>query len=202
MKLPVAYAVLVAALLQGCGSGNSGAAPEPALDRGPDPFVFATAPLSAYAQIDRMGQPVVATVLLHTAQKDAFNAGEPADDGNFAGFMTGRLEELHRALDGPMSDIGITPCALDVCIRQVLSKIVPDTLQLNLSKPDGFPNGRRFKDVTVDRILSMALTDTTTPGLCNGVPCSVTSFESIPLNPTHNELPLMTEFPYLAPPHP
>lgn len=196
---------LVLCLLSACGGGSGGtpaAIPDTVQDRGPDPYIFSTAGKSAYARVDRMGQPVVATVLLHTPQKDPFNQGDPANDGDFAGFMTHRLDELHKALDGPMSAIGITPCALDVCIRQVLSKIIPDTLQLDLSQPDGFPNGRRFQDITVDRVLSMALADTTTPGVCNGSPCNVHSFESIPLNPTQNEAPLMADFPYLAPPNP
>lgn len=193
----------LALLLSACG-GNDASNPAAAatLDRGADPFIFSTAPKAAYAQVDRMGQPVVATVLLHTSEKDAFNQDDPARDGNFAGFMTERLEELHEALDRQIMGKGITPCALDVCIRQVINKIIPDTLQLDLSKPDGFPNGRRFADVTVDRILSMALADTTTPGQCNGAPCTDRAFENVPINPTRNDMPFPAEFPYLPAPHP
>ena len=204
MRLQYILRFALLCCLAGCGGSatNNTSIPDTAQDRGPDPFVFSTASKAAYAQVDRMGQPVVATVLLHTPQKDSFNQAEPANDGDYAGFMTDRLEELHRALDQQLIDSGLTPCVLDVCLRQVLSKIVPDTLQLDLTQPDGFPNGRRFKDITVDRILSMALTDTTTPGMCNGEACNVHSVEKIPLDPIANEVPLLTAFPYLAPPHP
>lgn len=165
-------------------------------------FSFSTQPRSAYARVDRMGQPVVATVLLHTEDKDHFNGTDPAEDGDFSALMLERLEELHTGLDDALIAKGITPCALDVCARQVVNKIIPDTLQLDLSKPDGFPNGRRFEDITVDRILSMALADTTTPGDCYGHPCDVHAFENLPNNPTRNESPFLAQFPYLAAPHP
>lgn len=184
-----------------CGNDNV-AAPAQTPPLAPETFVFSTAPPSAYAQVDRMGQPVVATVLLHTSEKSGFNQDDPANDGNFAAFMTERLRELHDALDADIVALGITPCALDVCVRQVISKIIPDTLQLDLTQPDAFPNGRRFEDVTVDRVLSLALADTATPGQCNGVPCTDRAFENLPLNPLRNEVPLPAEFPYLAPPHP
>jgi hypothetical protein len=172
----------------------------------PDPtvsaFTFQTMPLSAYARVDRMGQPVVATVLLHTEDKDHFNGTEPSEDGDFSELMLERLRELHIGLDDAIIAKGITPCALDVCTRQVVNKIIPDTLQLDLSQPDGFPNGRRFEDPTVDRILSMALADTTTPGDCYGHPCDVFAFENLPNNPTRNESPFLAQFPYLAAAHP
>lgn len=191
-------------LLAACGGGGGsddsggGSLPPPT----PSAFSFQTMPLSAYARVDRMGQPVVATVLLHTEDKDHFNGTEPAQDGDFSELMLERLEELHVGLDDAIIAKGLTPCALDVCARQVVSKIIPDTLQLDLSQPDGFPNGRRFEDITVDRILSMALLDTTTPGDCIGRPCDVHSFERAPTNPVQNESPFLAQFPYLAPPHP
>ena len=200
----ISLALLSGLLLSGCGGGGGGGAdggtplPEPTTGS----FTFKTEPLSAYARVDRMGQPVVATVLLHTEDKDHFNGTEPAEDGDFSELMLERLEELHVGLDDAIRAKGITPCALDVCARQVVSKIIPDTLQFDLSKPDGFPNGRRFEDITVDRILSMALADMTTPGDCNGRPCDIHAFERLPNNPLQNESPFLAQFPYLAPPHP
>lgn len=202
-RLAMSVLSLSAVLLSGCGGGgggNDGGTPLP--DPTPSGFTFRTEPLSAYARVDRMGQPVVATVLLHTEDKDHFNGTEPSEDGDFSELMLERLEELHVGLDDAIIAKGITPCALDVCARQVVSKIIPDTLQLDISKPDGFPNGRRFEDITVDRILSMALTDMTTPGDCNGRPCDVHAFERLPNNPLQNESPFLAQFPYLAAPHP
>lgn len=195
--------VCAAGLLAGCGGGGGGADGTPPLPEPvPGSFSFETADKSAYLRVDRMGQPVVATVLLKTADKDAFNSTDPAEDADYSSLMLERLRELHTGLDDALIAKGITPCALDVCTRQVVNKIIPDTLQLDLSQPDGFPNGRRFEDITVDRILSMALADTTTPGDCNGRPCTVQAFELLPSNPTRNESPFLAQFPYLAPPHP
>ena len=196
--------VSAAALLLGCGGGaGSGTTAPPTLPPvSADPFVFQNFDRAAYAQIDRMGQPVVATVLLKTADKDRFNGTAPAEDADYASLMLERLQELHTGLDDALIAAGITPCAVDVCSRQVVNRIIPDTLQLDLSQPDGFPNGRRFEDITVDRILSLALTDTTAPGDCNGRPCTAQAFELLPVNPTRNESPFLAQFPYLAAAHP
>jgi len=195
----------VAGLLLGCGGGAGSGTTTPPPTLPPvvaAPFVFQKFDRASYAQVDRMGQPVVATVLLKTADKDRFNSTAPAEDADYASLMLQRLQELHTGLDDALIAAGITPCAVDVCSRQVVSKIIPDTLQLDLSQPDGFPNGRRFEDITVDRILSLALSDMTTPGDCNGRPCTVQAFELIPNNPTRNESPFLAQFPYLAAAHP
>ncbi len=200
LYLPLLVTGLVLAACGGGGAGNAVTTPPPVV--GADPFVFQTFAKVSYGRMDRMGQPVVATVLLHTEDKDHFNGTDPGDDGDFAHLMTERLDELHVGLDDAIIAKGLTPCATDVCLRQVIGKIIPDTLQLDLSLPDGFPNGRRFEDPTVDRILSMALLDTTTPGTCGSRPCDVFSFETLPNNPTRNESPFLAQFPYLAAAHP
>lgn len=197
--------LLTISLLSACGGGAGGSAATPTplppvVDA--NPFTFQTFGKAAYVRVDRMGQPVVATVLLHTEDKDHFNSTDPSEDSDFSELMLERLEELHTGLDDAIIAKGITPCPLDVCARQVVSKIIPDTLQLDLSQPDGFPNGRRFEDITVDRILSMALVDITTPGDCYGHPCDVHAFENLPNNPKQNESPFLAQFPYLAAPHP
>ena len=194
---------LAALLLLACGGGGDTATPQPpAPPPLADPFVFQSFPKTAYGRFDRMGQPVVATVLLLTADKDAFNGGNPNEDGDYAQLMTTRLQQLHTGLDEAITARGLAVCPTDVCLRQVIGKIIPDTLQLDLSQPDGFPNGRRFEDPTVDRILSMALLDLTTPGTCGSGPCTVFSFEQVPNNPTRNESPFLAQFPYLAAAHP
>ncbi|MES2684353.1 MAG: hypothetical protein V4650_12615 [Pseudomonadota bacterium] len=186
----------------GGGGGNNATPAPPAPPPVADPFVFQTFPKTAYGRFDRMGQPVVATVLLLTADKDPFNGSDPNQDGDYAALMTQRLEQLHVGLDDAIIAEGLAVCPTDVCLRQVIGKIIPDTLQFDLSQPDGFPNGRRFEDPTVDRILSMALLDLTTPGTCGSGPCTVFSFEQLPTNPTRNESPFLAQFPYLAAAHP
>ena len=190
---------LAGLLLCACGGGSGGKPPVD--DRGPDPYLFSREPLAAYRQVDRMGAPVVATVLLPTSQKDSFNEGDPIDDGDFARFMVKSLDQLHFELDDDLLALGYTPCAVDICTRQAVPRIVPDVLRLRLDEADGFPNGRRLQDAVVDRILAIALLDLSTPGDCRGEPCAFDSFVKLPLNPTANESAFLDDFPYLAPPH-
>lgn len=196
--------LLMLCSLGACNGGGGGSAVPPA----PTPvdpalaFSFQSFSKVSYAPVDRMGQPAIATILLPRPERDRFNATEPDEDGDYSSLMLTRLQQLHEGLDDDLRSKGITPCALDICSRQVVGRIIPDTLMLDLSQPDGFPNGRRFEDITVDRVLSLALADITTPGDCNGRPCDVHSFERVPVNPPRNESPLLAQFPYLAPPHP
>lgn len=195
--------------LAACGGGGGdggddngeGALPEP--DRGSDPFQFSKADPATYARVDRMGAPVVATVLLPTAQKDRFNAGDPEDDGDFAEFMIPTLDRLHFELDDALRAAGFTPCAVDVCARQAVPNIIPDVLRLRLDQRDGFPNGRRLEDSVVDRILAVALLDLTNASArCAGKACTIDSLVQLPLNPAFNEEPYELAFPYLGLPHP
>ncbi len=176
--------------------------PEPMLDRGADPFVFSTTPPEGYARVDRTGAPVVATVLLPTSQRNRFNEDDPVNDGDYSEFVVPTLERLHFELDDDLVALGLTPCAVDGCVRQAVPMVVPDVLHLTLAQSDGFPNGRRLEDSVVDRIIAVALLDIETPGDCTGAPCTVDSFVEIPINPTANELAFLPDFPYLAPPHP
>ena len=190
------------ALACACESDDDRRRAEPMLDRGPDPFVFSTAPPEAYARVDRMGAPVVATVLLPTSQKDRFNQDDPINDGDYSEFVVPTLERLHFELDDDLAALGLATCAIDVCVRQAVPMVVPDVLRLTLAQPDGFPNGRRLEDSVVDRIVAVALLDLDTPGDCTGSPCTVDTFVQIPVNPTANDLAFLPDFPYLAPPHP
>lgn len=195
-------ALLCALLLCSACSDDDPPAPEPMLDRGPDPFVFSTAAPEGYVRVDRMGGPVTATVLLPVSEKDRFNGGDPDDDGDYSAFVVATLERLHFELDDDLVAMGLTPCVVDACVRQAAPMVVPDVLRLRLAEPDGFPNGRRLEDSVVDRVVAVALLDIATPGDCSGIPCTGDSFVDIPVNPTANELAFSLTFPYLAPPHP
>jgi hypothetical protein len=196
--------LLLALTLSGCDvfEDDDRAAAEPMLDRGADPFVFSTQPPEAYARVDRMGAPVVATVLLPTSQKDRFNGDDPINDGDYSEFVVPTLERLHFELDDDLAALNLATCAVDGCVRQAVPMVVPDVLRLRLAQADGFPNGRRLEDSVVDRIIAVALLDIDTPGDCMGTSCTVDSFVAIPVNPTANELTFLPDFPYLAPPHP
>lgn len=200
--------LLVAAVaLAGCEGDDDPAGgpvlPDTLVSRGADPFVFRTDPPEAYVRVDRMGVAAVATLVLPGgAPRDQFNFGEPADDGDYSGLIVPRLDKIHFELDDDLVAGGLTPCALDLCVQQAVPGIVPDVIHLELAAADAFPNGRTLADPVVDRLVAIALLDLTTPGDCNGAPCSVSTFENLPLNPPANEIPLLPDFPYFALPHP
>ena len=199
----------LAAALAACGGGGGGGGGS---NSNPQGFVFSTAPATSYARVDRMGGPVTATVLITPGHKDMFNATDPENDGDYAAEETNTVKVLHYQLDPQLKAAGLASCAktcdtfaaCDVsrCISQAVPFIIPDLLHLDLSKPDGFPNGRNFKDSVVDRIIAVALLDISTPGQCGSVPCTVDTLVNLPLNPTANDKPLPAEFPYLASPFP
>jgi hypothetical protein len=204
-RTPGLALLLLGALLGACGDDDAPPATLPVtlVDRGADPFVFRTEAPEAYLRIDRMGVAAVATLVLPAgATRDQFNFGEPADDGDYSGLIVPRLDKIHFELDDDLQAAGLTPCALDACIRQAVPGIVPDVIRLKRALPDAFPNGRTFADPVVDRLVAIALLDLATPGQCGNDPCTVSTFENLPLNPPANELTLPADFPYLAPPHP
>lgn len=95
-----------------------------------------------------------------------------------------------------------TPTSFDVgpCLNQVVpgtggvtvaGAVVPDTLTLNLAANAGFPNGRLLADPVIDVTLAVIFLDlgTNGPGTLAG----------LPLNPSRNDVPLPTGFPFLAP---
>lgn len=114
------------------------------------------APPIVGTQRDRMGQPAVNTALLHSGEKDSFNQGDPSTDrAQFFAIQVGVVNELRGAVGAvpgfPPEDVpGVTP-------EQVVSLVNPDTLHLDLSQPDGFPNGRRLQDDTINPILGLVL---------------------------------------------
>lgn len=93
-----------------------------------------------------------------------------------------------------------TPTQLNVdrCLNQevggrsVASLVVPDTIQIDLSQPSGFPNGRRLPDPVVDITLAVIFLDLSVH--------PATTFASVPINPPMNDRTFLDVFPYLAPP--
>lgn len=79
-------------------------------------FNFRTDPDSAYVQVDRMGMPVVATVLIGSSLKTPYNDASPTTD------VTGiyRAEEILQ-LTNLMNAIGddLTSIQLDICARRI-----------------------------------------------------------------------------------
>lgn len=159
----------------------------------PSEFDFDDAPPEDYARVDRMGMPMVAMLLV--TMKDAYNEADPVapKDDVFAAEIVENLDGLHAVLDDGLMAEGFTPCVLDVCIAQGGPLVLPDTLEIDLTKPAIFPNGRAPADPVVDLMLAVLLLDL-------GEHDS-TTFADLPLNPPENDEELPAEFPFFAGPH-
>ncbi len=127
--------------------------------------------LDKLTQIDRMGNPAVNTAFIPAAFKDSFNSGIPQNDAaNFAPIILKTLAGFNT----PQANVAI-----------LASVAVPDTLKFDVTKPDGFPNGRRLQDRATDIELQLV---TNNPSFTDGTG---------PLQAAKNYL---TTFPYLGPP--
>lgn len=89
----------------------------------------------------------------------------------------------------------VQPCLDQVAApgMTVANLVVPDTLKLDLSKPSGFPNGRRLTDPAIDITLAYLFVDLTK--------ASPMALANLPLNPSGNDKPFLADFPYLAAPN-
>ena len=70
--------------------------------------------------------------------------------------------------------------------------LIPDQLDLDLSQPSGFPNGRDLDDPVIDLTLAAIFLDLSRH--------PVTTFVSARVNPDQFDQPLRTTFPFYAPP--
>jgi hypothetical protein len=166
-------------------------------------------------QVSRLGNPLINEVIIPLAHKDQFNRTTPDQDAKLYGRYALNPEpaRLLNALFG----LGVkTTNRTDIVTAlltgipgktQIAPKAVPaDTLKINLGVPPtptagqnrfgvlggdlgGFPNGRRLTDDVVDielRVIGGALIGKKLP-LGDGV--------------DQNDVPFLTSFPYVAPPH-
>ena len=76
-------------------------------------FNFRTDPESAYVRVDRMGMPAVATALIGSSLKNAYNDGNPSNDAALLYFpeMETQLGALTNSLADDFVRLGLTPCA-------------------------------------------------------------------------------------------
>ena len=76
-------------------------------------FDFRTDPDSAFVQVDRMGQPAVATALIGSPLKTPYNDAGPTDDlaGQFRADETAQLTSLFNQIGDNLADIGLRLCA-------------------------------------------------------------------------------------------
>lgn len=114
-----------------------------------------------YEQLDRMGNPAVATALITAPLKDAFNKGLPQNDArDFATTIVASLEKLD-------------PNLTNVAILGAVA--IPDTLKYDFTQPDGYPNGRRLEDDVIDTLLQLILNN---PTVTDGANSNDTAFVS------------------------
>ncbi len=91
------------------------------------------------------------------------------------------------------ASFNVTPClAQTVAGRSVQSILIPDQLDLDLSQPSGFPNGRDLDDPVIDLILAAIFLDLSRH--------PVTTLVNARVNPDVFDQPLRTTFPFYAAP--
>ena len=78
-------------------------------------FDFRTDAASEYVRVDRMGMPAVATALIGSDTKTAYNDADPSDDveGTFVPELAEQLTGLTNALADDLVGAGLTPCATE-----------------------------------------------------------------------------------------
>ena len=134
-------------------------------------------------QVSRLGQPLVNEVVIGLKDKNTFNASEPKDDGQFAGYVTHpTLPALIEILFGSAGVVAPTNFPRTDLVTVFLTGVpgvnqttaVGEMLRLNTSTPTlpaatqnnlgviagdvaGFPNGRRPGDDVVDIALRVVM---------------------------------------------
>jgi hypothetical protein len=121
-----------------------------------------------YEQAERVGNPAVSTALIPGPLKDAYNYGLPQNDAR----------DFAAAIVASLNRFGTPQANIDL----LASVAVPDTLKLDLTKPDGFPNGRRLQDDVIDTLLTVILDKPSSDGV------------------DADDRPFSRTFPYLGPP--
>lgn len=181
-----------------------------------------------WVQISRLGNPLVNEVVIPLKLKDAFNSLSPKDDAVAApAVLDPELPKLLQAVfkinipGGPRTDL-VSIFATGIPVNAVtgpnyttfLSDGKPhEYLRLNVAIPvtpfarisrlgllggdvAGFPNGRRVQDDVVDIALR---------AVAGGTPfmpdTNVAPNNALGDGASENDVPYLTRFPYLAPPH-
>jgi hypothetical protein len=102
---------------------------------------------------DRMGRPAIATALLASDRRDAFNAGDPINDFDDFG------AEVNAAIAGLSNQANADA---------LTSILLPDLLTYDASDPSGYLNGRRLDDDVIDASLNLLSAGAVTGDGVNG----------------------------------
>jgi hypothetical protein len=178
-----------------------------------------------FTQVSRLGSPLVNELIIPLKFKDKFNASSPANDAQFAPFVTNpQLAQILSAVFGvnvppaPRNDL-VAIFATGIPVNPItgpnyttfLSDGRPhEMLRLNTAIPPssspsrlgllggdvaGFPNGRRVFDDVVDISLRAVAGGTPFTPATNVSPNNM-----IGDGVANNDVPFLTRFPYLATP--
>jgi hypothetical protein len=157
-------------------------------------FSFADTPYCDYEQIDRVGIPLVITLLI--TSKEAYRAATPADDNALTFVISDifpSLSALHDTLGTALENEGWTRCTVIPCQTQTTDLVIPDLLYMANEGAPGFRTGRRLDAPMADLVLAQLLLDLDEHDL--------DAFAAQPLNPPENDVAFSDEWPYLAEPH-
>jgi len=171
----------------------------------------------AWVQVSRLGMPLVNELVIPRSNKDVFNNSEPKDDAQFLSFVQqSELAGILNALFGvnvPSGDRDDLVSTFLTGVSGLNEKGVPAEYQrLNVAIPptptgsrsrlgvlggdlDGYPNGRRLEDDVVDISLRVVA------GVLNDPSFDVSPNNVLGDTVTENDLPFLSTFPYVAPPH-
>lgn len=171
-------------------------------------------------QVSRLGMPLVNEVVAPLGAKDLFNASHPSNDAQFLGAVT--EPELAKLLNLLYGDalVAVPETGRDDLVTVFLTgvpglnqppNVTPsEMLRLNVAVPPsatenplgviggdnaGFPNGRRLGDEVVDVELRVAAGYLLGEEFQNGANGQLG--DGVP----SNDVPFLTSFPYVAPPH-
>lgn len=152
-------------------------------------IIKAWASTTRAGQVDRMAIPAINTALIPTAQKDAFNQGNPGTDAaNFQATGKTTIDGLRTAVDGVLGAPNPPGGPLgNLTSTQVAGALIPDIVTIDFSKPLVFPNGRQLQDDVIDAALGIVLNRGGAAGVSDGV--------------NANDTPFSETFPYAAPPN-
>lgn len=150
------------------------------------------------------------------SQRDALNRGDPINDARDFSFMftrgpqTNALANYHYKLGPQMRALGLTPCStetvvppassadvdISTCVAQAGPVVIPDVITYDPNATAGWPNGRRFDDPVIDRLLAAALLRLTAPHTLDALVGTI--------NPTRDDSGTLspTTFPFLRDAHP
>jgi hypothetical protein len=139
-------------------------------------------------RIDRMAIPAINTALIPSGMKDAFNAGNPADDAaDFRETGIDTIDFLRGVVDGLFGNEQDGGPLGDLTSEQVGGALIPDIVTIDFSAPVQFPNGRQLTDDVIDAALGVVLNRGGAAGVGDGVNGNDKEFDG--------------QFPYLADPH-